>query len=96
MRTPPTEMSPDTESEGADPGQGADRPGAQQSSSLKLINMSIGPDRKGVHLHFLTHGGQILTVQLEANLASRFYRGLGRILTQIDDAAADNDIPQWH
>lgn len=55
---------------------------AQNPNSLKLINTSIGADQSSVHRHFLTHGEQVLTVQLEMDLASRLSRGLASVLEQ--------------
>ncbi|HTI79785.1 MAG TPA: hypothetical protein VL614_04970 [Acetobacteraceae bacterium] len=36
-----------------------------------------------VHLHFLTHGERVLTVQLERDLATRLSRGLASVLEQM-------------
>jgi len=95
MQTPPAEIDPNTQPNREASRQAAAGPAVQQPNSLKLINMSTGADRKSVILHFLTHGGQVLTVQLEMDMAIRFHRGLGGILERLS-SAADNDVPKWH
>lgn len=94
MQPPPTEIGSNIQPNQAESHQVATRPTAQQPNSLKLINMSIGADRNSVILHFLTLGGQVLTVQLETDLATRFCQGLASILERIS-TAADN-VPKWH
>jgi hypothetical protein len=77
------------------PRPGETRPAAPQPNSLRLINTAVSADRKKLHVHFATHGGQVVTVQLETDLAARFCESLLKVLEQIN-APADKNVPIWH
>jgi hypothetical protein len=75
-------------------GQGSARPMPAAPAALRLINTGLSADRKHVHLHFIAGDGQVVTVQLETEVAVRFYQSLGGVLGQIN--GPDERSLRWH
>jgi hypothetical protein len=95
MLGPLDDISPMTRPNRPEPRPDETQPASPQPNSLELINMAVSADRKKIHVHFVTHGKQVLTVQLEIDLATRFCQGLSNVLGQIS-APADENAPKWH
>jgi hypothetical protein len=67
---------------------------APAPASLKFISTTLSADGKHVHMHFVTRGGPMVTVQLAMPEAIAFRDSLGTVL----DQARRNDAPPrgWH
>ena len=67
---------------------------AAQGASPELITASLSSNGKFIHIHLVGGPNQVVTLQLELRVATRFYENLATLL----DPAKGKETPQprWH
>jgi hypothetical protein len=53
---------------------------APPPQQLKLIIPGLSPDRRHVHVHFITDSNHVTTIQLQIAVAMTFHTRLGEVL----------------
>jgi len=69
-------------------------PPAAKQGSLHLINTSLSSNGKYIHIHFVGDPNQVVTLQLEIPIATKFYESLGALLNPVKGKEAPREL--WH